>query len=133
MAKPGDIGYGNFGPKTRSKIEEVFSSGATTVPVVAPQTTSVGAISASFTRPLSPGATHSDVKRLQQLLNSDPDTRIADAGVGAPGNETEYFGSLTTKAIQKFQLKYGVAKPGDIGYGNFGPKTRAKIQEVFPQ
>ena len=133
VAKPGDVGYGNFGPKTRSKVEEVFSSGATPAPVAAPQTTSVGATPASFTKPFAPGATHSDIKRLQQLLNSDPDTRIAESGVGAPGNETAYFGSLTTKAIQKFQVKYGVAKPGDVGYGNFGPKTRAKIQEVFPQ
>ncbi|MBU1092004.1 peptidoglycan-binding protein, partial [Patescibacteria group bacterium] len=53
------------------------------------------------------------------------------SGVGSPGNETEYFGSLTEKAVQKFQEKHGIAKKGDSGYGYVGPKTRAKIAEVF--
>jgi peptidoglycan hydrolase-like protein with peptidoglycan-binding domain len=73
-----------------------------------------------------------DVKRLQQLLNSDPDTRVAVNGVGSPGNETNYFGALTEVAVQKFQLKYGVvASPNDPGYGYVGPKTGAKLAEVF--
>ena len=49
------------------------------------------------------------------------------------GNETEYFGSLTEKAVQKFQTKYNIAKSGDSGYGYVGPKTRAKLNEVFGQ
>ena len=75
----------------------------------------------------------SDVKRLQQLLNSDSDTKIAESGIGSFGNETEYFGSLTEKAVQKFQTKYNIAKSGDSGYGYVGPKTRAKLNEVFGQ
>ena len=136
VANPGDVGYGNFGPKTRAKVQEVFISSVSPASQSAPAVTepssvSMPPVSAAFTRPLSPGASHADVKRLQQLLNSDPDTRIAESGVGSIGNETMYFGSLTTKAIQKFQMKYGVAAPGEVGYGNFGPKTRAKVQEVF--
>ena len=137
VAKPGDVGYGSLGPKTRAKVQEVFGSEKPSVPAVttpaaqAVQTTPASSVSPVFNRALAPGSSHTDVKRLQQLLNSDPDTRIAESGVGSPGNETAYFGSLTTKAIQKFQVKYGVAKPGDVGYGNFGPKTRAKVQEVF--
>jgi len=61
------------------------------------------------------------------------DTKVAESGVGSPGNETEYFGTLTKKAVQKFQKKYGIAKEGDSGYGYVGPKTRAKLQEVFKQ
>ncbi len=135
VAKSGDAGYGSFGPKTRAKVQEVFSSKVPSIPAAPTATTptpsTTSAVSATFSRPISPGASHADVKRLQQLLNSDPDTRIAESGAGSLGNETVYFGALTTKAIQKFQVKYGVANPGDIGYGNFGPKTRAKFGEIF--
>ena len=89
------------------------------------------AVSPAFNRLLTIGSKGEDVKRLQQLLNSDLDTRIAASGVGSPGQETEFFGSLSGQAVQKFQVKYGVANPGDAGYGLVGPKTRAKLSEVF--
>jgi peptidoglycan hydrolase-like protein with peptidoglycan-binding domain len=44
---------------------------------------------------------------------------------------TGYYGALTRKAVQAFQVKYGVAKPGDAGYGIVGPKTRAALQKAF--
>ncbi len=122
-------GYGSLGPKTRVKIQEVFSS--QTVSVQTQETPSTTGISSVFASGLAKGTSNSDVKRLQQLLNSDPDTVIAQSGTGSVGNETNYFGSLTEKAVQKFQNKYGIAKPGDPGYGYVGPKTRAKLQEVF--
>lgn len=128
---------GRVGPMTRSKLAEVFVEGAPVAPPVAPSAPEVAApspataVSPVFTSSLSRGVSNPDAKRLQQLLNSDPDTRIADSGVGSPGNETEYFGSLTEKAVQKFQKKYGVAAEGDPGYGFVGPKTRAKLQELF--
>lgn len=91
-------------------------------------------VSTMFTKGLSRGASNSDVKRLQQLLNSDPDTRIAESGVGSAGNETNFFGLMTEKAVQKFQMKHGVVSgPSDAGYGYIGPKTRAKLTEVFGQ
>ena len=88
-------------------------------------------VSPVFNRALSPGAKHADVKRLQQILNSDPDTKVASSGAGSPGKETTLFGPATKKAIQKFQIKYGIAKLGDVGYGNFGPKTKAKLLQLF--
>lgn len=112
---------------------ETAATPAVAPPAATPAAPSAPAVSPVFTRALAPGRTHSDVKRLQKLLNSDPTTRIAETGVGSPGSETEYFGALTTKAIQKFQVKYGVASPGTAGYGNLGPKTRAKLQEIFGQ
>jgi len=99
-----------------------------------PAAASTGAvISAVFSSGLGKGMTSADIRRLQQLLNKHADTQISSSGVGSPGNETEYFGSLTEKAVQKFQAKYGVAQEGDSGYGYMGPKTRAKIKEVFSE
>ncbi|MCR4334248.1 MAG: peptidoglycan-binding protein [Patescibacteria group bacterium] len=86
--------------------------------------------SANFTRHLSKGISGDDVKTLQVILNSDSDTRIAQTGVGSIGNETDFFGSLTEDAVGRFQVKYGVANPGDPGYGTVGPKTRAKLNEL---
>lgn len=94
----------------------------------------VSGVSTMFTKGLSRGASNSDVKRLQQLLNSDTDTRIAENGAGSAGNETNFFGLMTEKAVQKFQMKHGVVSgPSDAGYGYVGPKTRAKLTEVFGQ
>lgn len=111
-------------------VRSVFTGKATTGTVAVSVSAPAG-VSASFTRGLTVGSRGADVKRLQQLLNADPTTRIAASGAGAPGSETEYLGPLTTKAVEKFQVKYGVAKAGDPGYGYVGPKTRAKLLEVF--
>ncbi|PCI30548.1 hypothetical protein COB52_01455 [Candidatus Kaiserbacteria bacterium] len=117
------VGY--FGPLTRASMK----TGVTTTPVTT--TPSSSGVSAMFSSSMDVGMSNSSIKRLQQLLNTSPDTQISTTGAGSPGNETEYFGSLTAKAVQKFQMKHGVAKPGDSGYGYVGPKTRAKLQEVF--
>lgn len=84
----------------------------------------------SFDRALKVKMTGSDVKFLQQILNSDPDTRVAKSGAGSPGSETNYFGAQTGNAVKKFQEKYKIAKKGDGGYGLVGPKTRAKLKEL---
>ncbi len=89
----------------------------------------VSAISGKITSPLSSGSRGSSVKTLQQFLNTHG-FAVASSGPGSPGNETETFGSLTLKAVEKFQEQYNIAKPGVPGYGNVGPKTRAKINEL---
>lgn len=101
------------------------------VTVIPPAPAAKVAISAEFNVPLQFGKSHPDVKRLQQLLNSDFDTMVALSGVGSAGNETDYFGPATRRAVEKFQLKHGVAKSGDVGFGNFGPATRAKMARWF--
>lgn len=112
-------------------VRDVFTGKATTGTGVS--ASAVG-ISPVFTRGLGRWMSGSDVKRLQQLLNSDSDTLVASSGVGSSGNETNFFGSLTEQAVQKFQLKHGVvADFSDPGYGYVGPETRAKLQEVFGQ
>mgnify|MGYP001590657326 CR=1 FL=1 len=145
QAKYGLSQVGRVGPATRAKLQEVFSGATPAVPAPAPATPSstpapsvaspspvAASVSPVFNSNLSVGSSSSDVKRLQQLLNSDPDTRIASSGAGSPGNETNLLGSLTAKAIGKFQLKHGlVTSSSEAGYGNLGPKTRAKLQAVF--
>ncbi len=86
-------------------------------------------------RPLARGLTlgtiGEDVRVLQKILNSDAGTQVAASGVGSLGRETIYFGPATARAVQKFQVKYSIAKKGDSGYGYVGPNTRAKLNALL--
>ncbi|MFA5987490.1 MAG: peptidoglycan-binding domain-containing protein [Candidatus Paceibacterota bacterium] len=115
-------------PKTVAKVEEKPVVPAATVAKPSAQAVAVSPV---FSKGMSLGLSGEDVKRLQQLLNSDKDTLIASSGAGSPGKETTYFGKATQKAVMAFQKKNNVAKEGDAGYGQVGPKTRAKLLEVF--
>lgn len=130
QAKYGIDQVGRVGPATRAKLGMVFGTVGAIPAVPATPATTVSN-SAVFAKNMSKGATGDDVKRLQQLLNTDVDTTIATDGIGSLGNETTSFGSLTEKAVQRFQVKYNIAKEGDSGYGTVGPLTRAMLQEVF--
>lgn len=44
---------------------------------------------------------------------------------------TGYFGSITRDAVGDFQVKHGVVAPGGEGYGRVGPRTRAKLNELY--
>ena len=111
----------------QSVIDNVSASlrGGSTVP------SSSGAKFAALTLPLKKGSTGAQVKTLQQMLNMDAETRVAASGLGSPGNETTFFGAATLSAVQKFQVKWGIAKAGDVGYGNVGPMTRAKLNTLY--
>ncbi|MEK7647092.1 MAG: peptidoglycan-binding protein, partial [Patescibacteria group bacterium] len=117
-------GYGLVGKKTMAKLEEVFGKATPAAPAVAAPSSVAVSVSPVFNSSLYKGMTSSDVKRLQQLLATDKD-------VYPEGNTSGYFGALTEKAVERFQEKYGLAKTGDSGYGFVGPKTRAKLNEVF--
>lgn len=140
IAKKGDSGFGLFGPKTRAKIEDVFgSSGSSGIGISAAPTGGPLPVNGqfailaggTFVRALDFRATGADVKTLQVVLNSDPDTQVTARGAGSPGYETTYFGVATRSAVQKFQEKYGIAKSGDPAFGFVGPKTRAKLNEIL--
>ena len=121
VATPSDIGYGNVGPKTRAKLQEVFG-GIGSIPATPATATPASAL---FSVNLNFGMQSSDVYKLQQLLATDKD-------VYPDGTVSGYFGQKTREAVQRFQIKYGVVSSDtDTGYGLVGPKTRAKLQEVF--
>jgi peptidoglycan hydrolase-like protein with peptidoglycan-binding domain len=78
--------------------------------------------SSSFTRYLGLGMTGSDVTSLQQLLITDNDY--------PEGIISGYYGSLTQRAVQSYQSKYGIVNtgsPSTTGFGALGPKTRASM------
>jgi hypothetical protein len=76
----------------------------------------------TFNRNLTVGATGSDVKCLQTILNQSAATQVATTGAGAPGYETSTFGPRTLVAVKKFQAANGLTPANQVG-----PLTRAKL------
>lgn len=91
-------------------------------------------VNAEFSRNLKIGNSGEDVRELQIFLNTDPDTQIATSGIGSPGRETNYFGTLTYLAVKKFQTKYAyeVLTPTGLSLptGYVGTYTLAKIARL---
>jgi len=85
----------------------------------APQTVTTPKITMGW----SLGKTGEEVKTIQAIL-------ARDAAIYPEGIINGYFGPATQAAVQKFQVKYGIAKNGDAGYGNVGPATRAKMNAM---
>ncbi len=82
-------------------------------------------ISAVLTKDVNVGQRGNAVKQLQELLSRDKD-------VYPGGTVSGYYGNQTKAAVIKFQLKYSIIKNSkDVGAGRVGPKTRAKLNEVF--
>lgn len=78
--------------------------------------------SRAFQANLSAGSSGSDVKALQQFLNTHGYT-VATSGAGSSGNETSVFGALTRAALIRYQQAKGITP----AVGFFGPITRAAI------
>lgn len=110
---------GFVGPITKKKINELY--GGTTITSTPIPTTTLSSF--FFSRSLTVGSRGEDVQKLQQILNVDPATRIAQTGAGSPGNETTYFGPATKNAVIRYQQKYGITP--SVGF--VGPLTRNKL------
>ena len=130
VAQSGGGGGGGtyIAPTSAATVIAASQNQATTAsPTTVAPTSSV--TTTSFAK-VSVGSRVSGVITLQKVLNADSDTQIASSGVGSSGKETNFFGPGTLKALKKFQVKYGISKPGKSDYGVFGPKTKAKLVEV---
>ncbi len=83
----------------------------------------------TITRWLVFGEFGADVHSLQQYLNKIGHT-VASSGPGAPGEESDYFGALTERALKRYQCeRLGVCSgdPTTTGHGGVGPRTRAAL------
>jgi hypothetical protein len=78
----------------------------------------------TIARTLSFGQNGADVSLVQRLLSQDA-TVYPEAVV------TGYFGPLTRSAVQRFQLKHSITSEGVPGYGWVGPRTKAKLAELY--
>ncbi|OHA82736.1 MAG: hypothetical protein A3B07_01290 [Candidatus Yonathbacteria bacterium RIFCSPLOWO2_01_FULL_43_27] len=81
-----------------------------------------------FLRTLKMGMSGEDVRELQKFLNTDTETRVSLSGAGSLGNETNYFGPATHRALVLFQEKHRTEILSPLGLtqgtGVFGLKTR---------
>jgi hypothetical protein len=77
----------------------------------------------SFTlsRNLYLGIVGTDVKQLQQYLNTHGFT-VSTSGAGSLGYETNYFGPATLRAVKLYQQSKGIIQTGYVG-----PLTRASL------
>lgn len=124
-----------FVPDIRTTIQEPTETAPPVVPqpkiTPTPAPASVVSPPIALSRQLDFGTTGADVKELQKFLNR-VGFQLASTGAGASGEETEYFGELTQKALQKFQAAQGIVTSGDpitTGYGRVGPQTLTAIKE----
>lgn len=81
-----------------------------------------------FSTDLQKGDTSPDVKVIQEILNLDKRTIVAEIGPGSKGNETNFFGVGTREALKRFQALFieyvGVAN------GKFNSRTRTTMNAV---
>lgn len=78
----------------------------------------------TFLTDLEFGMVNGDVGALQDCLRFEGLFPINAQSTG-------YFGAITKKAVQGFQVKHAIVSAGGAGYGRVGPKTRAKLNELF--
>jgi peptidoglycan hydrolase-like protein with peptidoglycan-binding domain len=131
---PATTGFGSVGPKTLAKLNEVFgvqtttpTLGGTAQIVTVPTSSSQQSVLGTVKGPFSIGMTSGQVKLLQQTLSQD-------STIYPEANTSGYYGTLTKKAVQRFQCKHMdicSGSPSENGYGLAGPNTRARINGVY--
>jgi len=91
------------------------------------QTSVQTAPSGTLKGPFGIGMTSAQVTLLQQTL-------AQDSNIYPEAITSGFYGSLTQKAVERFQCKHMdicSGGPNSNGYGLAGPNTRAKINEIF--
>ncbi|MBP9669492.1 MAG: hypothetical protein KBE09_04350 [Candidatus Pacebacteria bacterium] len=77
----------------------------------------------TISRYLERGMSGTDVSRLQQFLS-------LDASIYPEGDITGFYGPLTERAVERFQVACGIVQAGNYqstGYGRVGPRTRTAL------
>lgn len=96
--------------------------------VVDAQTAAAAIPLCEIQRSLTIGSEGEDVRCLQRYLNFSGHT-IASSGVGSPGEETSYFGTLTADAVARWQNANAAAVLTPVGLttgsGYWGPSSFA--------
>lgn len=78
----------------------------------------------NFTVDMWFGQVSEEIKALQNCLKYEG---LFPSNVDSTG----FFGAVTQKAVQGFQIKYGITTVDGPGYGRVGPITRAKLNQLF--
>jgi predicted NUDIX family NTP pyrophosphohydrolase len=123
--------WGRSSPVVTSKIN--YSSVGASAPSV-PEMSVSAPSSYVFTRNLKKGDVDSDVKKLQELLNSKGFV-VSQSGPGSSGYETNYFGAKTETAVKLFQEAHVVEILAPLGLasgtGYFGTATRQYANSIM--
>lgn len=110
-------------PGTASSVSSVdptaSSVSSTAIIAVTKPITLPSGLTVALTRTLKLGSENSEVKALQEAL-------AKDKTIYPEGKATGYYGSLTKKAVIRFQKKYGIEPVGYVG-----PQTRKKLNEIY--
>ncbi len=88
-----------------------------------------------FDKTFYPGARNEQVKFVQEFLNMNKKTAVAQKGPGSKGSETDYFGPATKKAVMKFQELFAKEILEPVGLsrptGVWGPATYSFANKVL--
>lgn len=83
----------------------------------------------TFNTNMKLGDSGPEVLKLQQFLNRNG-FPIASTGPGSVGNETDYYGFLTRKAVYEFQKKNGISTVSSLLGYYCGPATRQALNKL---
>ncbi|AMN44723.1 right-handed parallel beta-helix repeat-containing protein [Rhodoplanes sp. Z2-YC6860] len=115
------------------QVQNSLSASATTTTVEVGETGKTAASVQSFTHTLKLGDLDQDVQQLQKFLNTHGAV-VTESGGGSVGNETQFFGTLTFRALLRYQNLHAdqILKPAGltVGTGFFGAATRAYVNSV---
>lgn len=134
----GGNGGNNNNQSSSSGVVGSYVKSPATIAVVstAPVTTSDDTLlpAETFSKNLYVGITDPDVKRLQEFLNKNGFILSID-GLGAPGNETDFYGPRTEGAVKRFQEahKTEILVPNGLNHGTgfFGENTRKFLNDFI--
>ncbi len=133
-------GFSSFSPAPRQVLvigtkttgqsgPAVYVTGVINETTGAPMNNGYGGLTNTyeFNKNATLGVRNDEIVNLQRFLNAQGfRVNTVDGGAGSPGNETNFFGILTRRALAEFQRVVGISP---VGY--FGPKTRAFINNFL--